>query len=400
MAERLSRMNMRGDSGSGQSEKKKIHVRKILLCAGIVLLLAAAVFAAYHISGAGQDYSGYEIVKTLDIKATGSVEILGYRDGLLKVTRDGAEAMDKNGGLLWNVAYDMKKPIVKVRENYAVVGDRNGRMFYIMDGSGSVNPVSTIYPIVEVEAAAQGIAAVWTNDGTDDHIYIYDIDGTMLLDIETKASKDGFPLDIALSPDGKKLVTSYVTLEGSKAQSWVTFYNFGSVGQSYVDKIVGSFSYDDDLVSYVEFLNDEYIAVCCGGKIDVYRMKEIPELHSEISTEREIMSVFTSDTTIGLVTEDAVIRGEYVIERYDCSGKRKSSFTYTGNYGGIRAMGNNVIIYDALWFGIYSGKGDVIFRSEADTGIDQIYPINDTNELFLIGNGRADHIKLVKGTDE
>ena len=49
---------------------------------------------------------------------------------------------------------------------------------------------------------------------------------------------------MALSQDGRKLVTSYLSLGNGKLESWVTFYNFGDVGQNYVDNMVGSYSFE------------------------------------------------------------------------------------------------------------------------------------------------------------
>ena len=66
-------------------------------------------------------------------------------------------------------------------------------------------------------------------------IYLYNSAGEKVAYIKTTMQKSGYPAAVALSPDGKLMAVSYITVESGAAKSSVAFYNFSSVGQNFVD---------------------------------------------------------------------------------------------------------------------------------------------------------------------
>ena len=119
----------------------------------------------------------------------------------------------------------------------------------------------------------------------------------MLLDIRTEVRKSGFPVAMALSPDGSKLVTSYIQA-GQNQESWITFYNFGDVGQNYSDKIVGSYSFKDSLIPDVRFIGNERVLVTSSDMSILYKFREVTEqiklFISATFSWRMMLSIFSA----------------------------------------------------------------------------------------------------------
>ena len=49
-----------------------------------------------------------------------------YQNGVLRYSRDGAAAVDRDGNEMWNGSYDMENPALDICEKYAVVADIQG----------------------------------------------------------------------------------------------------------------------------------------------------------------------------------------------------------------------------------------------------------------------------------
>ena len=232
----------------------------------------------------------------------------------------------------------------------------------------------------------------------------------------TTARGSGFPLDISLSPDGRKLVTSYVNVEGGNTVSWVTFYNFGGVGQSYVDKIVGTFSYDGDIVPRVEFLDNDKVAVLRQNEAEVFSFREIPELSAMIGPEGRIKSIFFDGSeAIGFVLEPDEgtskeedssgedgseeegsakdVPGTYDVEIYNLSGSRRGSFELDGDYAGVAGRDGSVFVYGPAFFKVYSLNGVLKYTGSDTQGIRQIFPVTD-RRVVLFEDRRVRYIEL------
>ena len=118
--------------------------RKLILgiAAGVILL---AGVIAWLVLG-NKSYTGYETVQELE-----NGEALEYAeiDGVLvRCGKEGAQAIAKDGTLLWNVTYGtMKNPKYVFCGSVMAVADIGEKQYLLSDGSGTVKTFSTPYPI-------------------------------------------------------------------------------------------------------------------------------------------------------------------------------------------------------------------------------------------------------------
>ena len=228
-------------------------------------------------------YTGYDIIKSKQLSFSSIYGMIPIKDGVMRYARDGVEAVNAEGETMWNVAYNMANPVADAKGKYAAVGDAGGVSLYLLDGTGKVNSVTTDHPIVKVAVSANGETAVLMNGGVDNYVVIYHIDGTRASEINSVSTVNGFPLDIAISENGAKLVISYVYFEEDTIRSRLTFFNFGDVGKSYIDGLVGKAessetAFPDNLYADVEFLTNDRIAVFGDKSLLLYEMEEIQSI--------------------------------------------------------------------------------------------------------------------------
>ena len=382
-------------------EARKRRARRLMITAALLVGAAAAVLGVLYLYGReNRVYNSYETVTSRN-KTSGSEEYTRYGNGVLRVNRDGAEALDGDGTMLWNVSYTMTDPIYAVCENAAAVADRAGRSLYIMDGTGSSNPVNTTHQIYEIDVANQGVTAALMVDGVNTYINLYSISGTNLLEINTNAGDDGFPVDLALSNDGTKLVTSYVMMRDGEMTTQITCYNFGEVGQNYTDNIVALYYYERQFCPKVEFLTNTVFCVFLDNGVEVYRMQETPG--DPIFTkafEQEIQSIFYNESYIGFVLSNEEGSERYRMEVYDLSGNMVLTETMNDNYKDIMVSDDEVIYYDDLNVVITKLNGIEKFRYKFSTNIDFFLPGGNSQRYLMATDSEIITIKLTQKKEE
>ena len=313
-----------------------------------------------------------------------------YGDGYIKYDTDGAEAI-KDGVAIWNISFDMKKPIVDVCGDYAAFADKGMQSLCITDGQGGNFSINVPEKIVDVSVAAQGVTAVWTDSLSKDHIYVYDINGVILLEIETSIASDGFPLSIDLSEDGRKLVTSYMKID-DELTSWVTFYNFGNVGQNYPGRVVGSISYKGTIIPEVKFINNERVCAFGENGCILYRMKETPV---ELATqEASRLSAICSDAD-SVVMAESETDGTTKLTIFDTDGKSKKTIVTGMTYSGMCVDGDELIVYNNSSLIIYYLNGAEKYRTPLDGGIRSVYP-SGKDKYTVVGGSEIRLLQLVK----
>ncbi len=358
---------------------------------GIVAVILLTLGVVGYFALGKKEYKGYEVVQELEIS-----EVLEYAEvdgALVRCGREGAQAVSKDGTLLWNVTYGtMKNPKFAFCGSVMAVADIGGKQYLLSDGTGSTKTFSTPHPIQMISVANQGVTAVLMNGEDRDYIYIYGKDGSLHVEMETVVTQDGFPLTIALSQDGKKLVTSYMKVERDEPVSSVTFYNFDEVGQNYTSNLVGQVQYEECMVPRVEFWDNNTVLVMGENVMELFNMKELPEsLHKKEITS-EIKSIAFGEYFC-TVTKNK--DGQEVLEAYNKSGEVCMKKVVSLPYVGLHTAGDEVVLYSYSGCEVYDvKKGELIYQGTFENGIRQMFVIGG-NRYYLVENRLVRVIKLV-----
>ncbi len=316
--------------------------------------------------------------------------------GYILYNSDGAEGHDPDGHVSWKISYDLTSPIAAAGGEYAAFADRGANTVHVTDGAGSNNVINVSEKIADLCVAGQGVTAIRTDGGDYDHIYIYDFTGNMLLDIKTEVRKSGFPVAMALSSDGRKLVTSYLQA-GQTQAAWITFYNFGDVGQSYADKIVGSYSFEDSLIPDVRFLGNDRVLISDDKLSVLYKFREVPEEIKRFTGEGATASVTGHGSwfAISKKQNDGICK----ITVYNNNGQETASVETGIVYDTMNVEGGELILTGGDSCVIYRKNGKEKFRSKLNGTVSLIIPSGADATYTAVEDGFTEVIRLKTGED-
>ena len=130
-------------------------LKKVKIAILVFVVLSVAGLAVYYFLG-NRSYKGYEVVQELEIS---EVSEYAEADGaLIRCGKEGAQAVAKDGTMLWNVTYGtMKNPRFVFCGSMMAVADIGAKQYLLSDGTGSTKTFTTPHPIQAVSVAKQAV---------------------------------------------------------------------------------------------------------------------------------------------------------------------------------------------------------------------------------------------------
>lgn len=362
-------------------KKRYRRRRKALIIA--VILITAICGGLYILNLYNKQYHSIDVMNTVEITAEDAIGYMEYGTSIIKYGMNGIVALDKNGKLLWNGSYELQEPLVDTCGKYVVVAGKGTNEIHIFNNKGLAGGFSTDYNILKVEIGSQGHVLALMEDKHTNYIRLYDVDGTVIYEIISDIKTVGYPLDVTLSYDGKKVVTSYISFNEGELKNIISFYNFGDVGKNYTNQLVGCIIKEDGSIApKVEFVNNNTVCVYNDTGFVLYAMEQIP---SEILTQNvkgQIKSIISDEKYVGLVTQ-AEGTSSKTITVYDLTGKKVLEKALDFNYEKIYLSNSEIVMYDNLSCLIMKINGKIKFRHTFDSNIKAIYSANKLDQYFL-----------------
>lgn len=386
------------DSEEYQRRIQKHKRQKLFIICGITLVVA--IVCVFLVNAyLNRTFHAYTVSKSIDREDAGAAQYLSYKGQALKVSRDGASAIDPAGNITFNGSYDLKNPQIDICEDYIAVADKGGYDIYVFDGTNSGKKITVTLPILQVQVARQGVIAVLMEDKDSNVIQLYRTDeavDNLLVDRRTYVEDNGFPVDFTLSDDGKKLVTAYVHVQNGVLQNHVTFYNFSEVGQSNMRHMIGMVDYQSTIVPKVSFLGNDAVCTYLENGFELYAMKETFSSVYKEEFEKEIVATFHTDSYVGFVLNNFTEESKYQVVVYDVSGKKVLSQDINYNFDTVTMSGEEILFYSSSECHVLKLNGVEKFSYEFNGDVTAILPINNYNKYFLIDNNAINVVKLTE----
>ena len=380
------------------TNRKSVYHNRLFI--GICIasaIVAVGIFVLLVNGYINRRYSHYEVVTETKRQDTNTEKYICPEGRLIKYSKDGISEINLSGNTVWTGSYDMKEPQVAVCGKYVVVADIGGKEAYIYNGEDTGTEISTDYEIKQVCVSRQGLVALLLEDTSSDIIHIYnpyDVSSKLLVEIPTNVDA-GYPLCIALSPDGTSLVASYICVTAGKMETKVAFYNFSDVGKN-SDCLVGAKIYEDVLISDIRFLNDNQ--VCLFGDTGFYIWKNMkqPQQEMEKKIKGQIKSVFYSEKNIGLILETNQKRQVCRMQIYNVKGKKITDFAFDNNYDSVELVDDEILMYSPKECSIFRLNGVERFHCTIDEGVSYFFRAPHRKRYLLLDDSKIQEIKLVK----
>ena len=371
------------------------HRKKILFFTALAVITLLIILAGYYLYIQTRVYTSYDVLDTIKREDSPGTQFTDFDGNILKYGKDGAACIDLNNRVIWNQAYEMQEPMTDICGGYAAIADEKGKQVYIMDKRGSCGQIETAMPIRRVQVANQGTAAILMAQDGSGYLQVYDKEGTFLAEGRLHTKNSGYPLDIAMSHDGKKLAVALLDVNDGNLKTTITFYNFGAAGQNEIDNIVGQYSYDGLLIPKVEFLTNDVMVAFGAGKAVIFEGGQKPQQKNEVVLEQEIQSIFYNDTYFGFVFAGGQNKAAYEMQVYNLDGAEILAKGFSMGYQSIGFLDNDEIyIINDLECQIVTLRGVEKFHGEFEKGIRKIVPAGGFRNYVFLVDGETQKIRL------
>lgn len=373
---------------------KSYRRSKVVKVITLTLIIIISFWSIYYVWD-NSSYSYYTEVSSFPRFSSGNSVCLNHNGRVLTYSKDGINSMDARGVVVWNETYEMQNPIVEVNKNAVAVGDYGGHIIYVLDEKGKVGEIDTNLPIRDFCISENGIVAAVLEDQKAAKLNLYDSQGKILVESESYMNQNGYPVAVALSESGEVMEVSYLQVDGGKVTTHVAFYNFSEVGQNKVDRLVSGRAYEDTIIPYVGFFEDQGAFAVGSGGLIFYEGEEKPvDLKIQLMTE-EIQAVYRGENHIALVYVDTTGAALYRIDMYDKKGNLVLTRTIDIEIHDILIQNKNIVVYNDTECVMYSISGREKFRGSFGKSVSLLIPSNKTNRFLMITPTSVDVIELM-----
>lgn len=367
----------------------------ILVVAAIVLVgIGVLVFLSYYFNN--RCYVGYKVENEVERSDSNNVNYVYFNKDILKYSRSGINAIDNTGKSLWNGGFEMKQPQVDICGDFVVAADVTGKQFYVYNGKDEGTSMETTLPLVRAKVAGQGVVAALLQDSDSNVLNIYNpysSADSLLVEIPTNVSEEGYPLDFDISPDGNSVVASYMVMNGSTVENKVSFYNFTEVGQD-KNTLVGGKSFEDSMISCIEFVGDDEVAVFHEKGFSLFSSMKQPEVLFEKTFTEEIRSMAYSDRYIAVVTSVGDDQEKQKLYLYNLRGGEELEQEISYEYSEMKIYKEEIIFLSNHSCHILRTNGHEKFACEFENEIDTIFPTENGSIYTLIDTTTIKKITL------
>lgn len=369
--------------------------RRLIAYRIFAVVLAVVICVLFVLNSyANKVYADYSILKTTEYEETTTANYVGFNGNVLRYSRDGASAFNMSNDMLWNQTYEMQNPMADVCGDFIALGDYRGTKIYVLNSEGLQGEIDTTIPIQRFCVSGTGNVAVVLEDEEVTWVRLYNKKGENVASDRTTMSKSGYPIAMDISNDGILLNISYIYVGNGKISSSVAFYNFGSVGQNEIDNLVSGYNYDDETITYMQFMNDNTSFAVGGDHFEIYSGSQKPENTFEQILENEVESVFYSDSYVGLVYKDISKENPYHMDVYNTSGTIVFSEDFNLDYTDILFNKDFIIIYNANECLIYNMRGLIKYNGLFKNSIIKMVPTKNKTKYLFVSGTKTDEIQL------
>mgnify|MGYP003291357453 CR=1 FL=1 len=395
MAE-ITKMPRRKEQSDVDKVERRIRSHKVRKVTWpiVIIVIALLVWIMIEVNNATRVYTDYSVEKEVGWSAAADAEYMDYDGKLLTYSKDGASCYNAAGKSLWNITYQMQEPVVRENGEYVAIADYNGNVIYVMNLDGKQGEISTSMPVKNFCVSKNGIVAALVDNGNNMSISVFDTKGRELVYFKVSMQESGYPYAMALSDNAKLIGISYLYLDGDGYKSRMSFYNFDDVGGNYTDNWVGTFEYEDEIVSSVHFVNNSTCFAVSDKKLTIYKGKNVPECTDEIALSEEVQSVHYNEEMVGVVVPCEKEGADYTIMLYDYSGKEKGKVSFTGDYKDIILANDRVTVYGGSICAMYNLDGERKFRSDFIHSVLLLLPTEEYTEYVVVLKNKIQTIEL------
>ncbi len=356
--------------------------KKKTIIAIVAAVFVVAIIASYFVMKY-QTYNHIEIVETYENKNKANANYVSCMGGVLRYSRDGVALLGKTGKQKWNQPCQMGNPIVEMSEESVIVADKGGTTILVFQEKGLKGEIKTTRTIEKASVSEKGIVSAILKDDETPQVMCYDAEGEILVEHKVSVNKMGYPMDVALSGDGKTLIVSYLKTDGKKMISKVVYYYFGENSNAEKNHIVYQQDFENAIVPVAAFLDSETSLLVADNALLFMNGLKKPEKVARVELSQEVQSVAYDDKMVAVVMRS---EGEtaYKLHIYNKKGKELAAVDVDKEYTRMKVEKNQVLLFDGQMCSIFLVNGVHKFEGKVEENILDIFPLGGINQYMLI----------------
>ena len=339
------------------------HYLRIIMCILVAVVIIVLLVYQYK----NQIFTEIVVANKVERLNVSNTSYLDNDGNIVIYSKDGISSMDSKGKVLWNLTYEMQKPIVHRNGGIVAVCDYNGHIVYIIDTKGKVSQIDTNLPIRDFSVSKDSLVAAILEDSSNSWVNLYDATGTLLVEAKATMSKTGYPLAVTLS--GEVMGVSYFYVDSNTMKSSITYYNFGGVGENKADHIVSSYDYTDAVVPLLQFMDEQTAFAVADNRLMFFTGSKKPTGTADMLLSENIQGVYSGGQYVGLVFFDSTGQCKYRIDIYDNQGKLVSSHPFNMDFKDILISNEQIMIYNESQCLLLNVNGKEKFSGEFNDNI-------------------------------
>ena len=376
-------------AGGGEDFQKQLsrHKHAVMKKTAVTAIVIVAVAAAVLIFVEKRSYRNYRILQTSEQEDIVSTKYEVMAGKVLRYSPEGASLVNSEMEAYWSTLYEMENPVADINDSWAVIADIDGTDLKIFDKNGEVGSVTTSYNIVKARISSNGLVAAILDGGDATWINYYNSDGSLIAENQTHVEDPGYPMDVALSDNGQIMMVTYQFIDGSDTTSYVAFYNFGDVGQNEGDRIVSGYTYEGTVIPEIRYLDSERSAALRDDGFTLYNGKQIPKESISEKVDKEIVSTFCDEKTIGMVFKNGSKDKKYTMKAYSADGSLRFTKNFNIPYTTIKMSGGNILLYNDSQICVMNNRGVEKYNGTVDGSINNFIKIGMNRYLLVLDSG-------------
>lgn len=370
--------------------------RRQILHILIMLGAVAALIFLIVIQSRNRTYDTASYRKIEDLVGQEDTRYYSLGSNIVACSRDGASCISTSGSMIWNVTYEMQEPMTARSGNVMAIGDYNGSEIHIVNDTRILGSVDTSMPIRGLTVAENGEVAAVLNDSDVTWIYLFDSQGNTIAYFKTTMGQSGYPLAVAVSPNGEVVGVSHLTMGSTAANTSIAFYNFGDVGQSAAENNVSGFNYDDEVFPFITYMNESTCAAVSDRRLAFFiNANRIPDSGTNIMFDAQVQGVFANSNYIVILFPDTSGQEQYVMRVYNTSGTMISSIPFTMDYTSIQLCSDRIVINNDQVCQIYNVDGTLKYEGSFQKAVKAVIPSrSSTNRLTIVTANTLEQMTL------
>ncbi len=362
----------------------------------IVLLIAVIFIALAIINYDGNDFESDGTILNYDFDNCQGVFETG--DGnLFFCAKNYVKFLNHNSDEKWSIDVNFSEPVISHDKKFLAMSDMKTNSIFVYSDKGELYSIKDENKLLAFCVNSSGYCSSISKDNSTYKINVYNPSGDKILTY-VHSEENVFPVNTAVSPDGKILAISYIDTNNINIDSKITFMYTNQ------NDIFASVQKKDNFACGLNFLSNHDIIIVSDDNItcEYFTQNNLNEKWN-LDFEKKLDAIdFNNDfIAVKLIADKSGKDSQSNIKFYNMSGKNigefKSDEQY--NYFKVSAKNNCVMLGSMNDFIAVNTNGKILWEYNAQGEQKFAAFLDKPNKILFVSSTKA-YIVNVKGKGE